>query len=145
GARALLEDWRTDDDQRILAEAMYILCCSGEISFLVSPPFLVKEVTDRPQASLLARRQAEMSPLVTNLLHQTVQLEDDRTRDFLQLLDGTRTIEQIVTEMIAKFGPNVRIERTDDAGKPAEPLLLSTRDGVARSLAMVGKLGLLVA
>jgi methyltransferase-like protein/trans-aconitate methyltransferase len=145
GARALLGGRRADDDQQTLTEAMYILCRSGEVSFLVSPPFLVKAVTDRPQASLLARRQAETSQLVTNLLHQTVRLEDDRTRHFLHLLDGTRTVEQIITEMTEKFGQTTRVERTDDANQPAEPLLLSTRDGVARSLAMVGKLGLLVA
>ncbi|MFB9269885.1 methyltransferase regulatory domain-containing protein [Bradyrhizobium erythrophlei] len=145
GARALLEGQRTDDDEQALAEAMYILACSGEVSFLVSPPFLVKEVTDRPQASLLARRQAETGPLVTNLLHQTVQLEDDRTRHFVQLLDGSRTIDQIVTEMTEAFGPTTRVEQRDDAGQIAEPLLLSARESVQRSLAMVGKLGLLVA
>ncbi|WGS18062.1 hypothetical protein [Bradyrhizobium sp. ISRA463] len=108
-------------------------------------PFLLKEATDRPQASLLARRQAQTGPLVTNLLHQTVQLEDDRTRDFLQLLDGARTIDQIITEMTERFGPTIRINQTDTAGQPAEPLLLSTRESVERSLAMVSKLGLLVA
>ncbi|MBR0694727.1 class I SAM-dependent methyltransferase [Bradyrhizobium lablabi] len=145
GARALRGGEQTDDDQQTLTDAMYILTQSGEVSFLVSPPFLMKDVTDRPQASLLARRQAETGPLVTNLLHQTVQLEDDRTRHFLQLLDGTRTTDQIVMEMTEKFGPTTRIEQTGGAGQPAEPQQLSTQEGVARSLAMVGKLGLLVA
>jgi PKMT, C-terminal winged helix domain len=124
---------------------MFILACSGEVSFLLSRPFLLKEATEHPQASLLARRQAQTGPLVTNLLHQTVQLEDDRTRDFLQLLDGARTIDQITAEMTEKFGPTIRIDQKDNAGQPAEPLLLSTRESVQRSLAMVGKLGLLVA
>jgi hypothetical protein len=47
--------------------------------------------------------------------------------------------------MTEAFGPTIRIERQDKDGKPAEPLLLSTRESVERSLAMVGKLGLLVA
>ncbi|MCP1851244.1 MULTISPECIES: class I SAM-dependent methyltransferase [unclassified Bradyrhizobium] len=145
GARTLLEGRQTADDQRILTEALYILACSGEVSFLKSRPFLVKEVTDCPQASLLARRQAQSGPLVTNLLHQTVQLEDDRTRHFLQLLDGSRTIEQITAEMTEIFGPTIQVKQLDDAGQPAEPLLLSTRQSVDRSLATVGKLGLLVA
>jgi len=145
GARALLGDRRADDDQKVLTEAMFILACSGEVSFLLSRPFLLKEATEHPQASLLARRQAQTGPLVTNLLHQTVQLEDDRTRDFLQLLDGARTIDQITAEMTEKFGPTIRIDQKDNAGQPAEPLLLSTRESVQRSLAMVGKLGLLVA
>ncbi|MHC2336571.1 methyltransferase regulatory domain-containing protein [Bradyrhizobium sp. USDA 4454] len=145
GARTLLEGRQTGDDQRLLTEALYILACSGEISFLKSRPFLVKEVTDRPQASLLARRQAQTGSLVTNLLHQTVQLDDDRTRHFLQLLDGSRTLEQIAAEMTETFGPAIEVKQMDDAGRPAEPLLLSTRQGVDRSLATVGKLGLLVA
>jgi hypothetical protein len=74
-----------------------------------------------------------------------VQLEDDRTRHFLQLLDGLRTIGQITDDMTEAFGPTIRIEQQDKDGKPAEPLLLSTRESVERSLAMVGKLGLLVA
>ncbi|WP_454647643.1 methyltransferase regulatory domain-containing protein [Bradyrhizobium liaoningense] len=145
GARTLLDGRRADDDERVLTDAMYILACSGEVSFLVSPPFLLKEVTDHPQASLLARKQSQTGPLVTNLLHQTVQLEDDRTRHFLQLLDGARTIDQITAEMTDAFGSTIRIEQKDKDGNPAEPLLLSTRESVERSLAMVGKLGLLVA
>lgn len=144
GARSLL-DVQVADDRRVLTEAMYILACSGEVSFVASPPFLVKEVSHCPEASLLARKQAQTGPLVTNLLHQTVRLEDDRTRHFLQLLDGTRTIDQIVIEMTERFGPISRIEQTDRDGQPAEPLLLSGRENVDRSLAVVGKLGLLVA
>jgi methyltransferase-like protein len=145
GARALLGGRQADDDQKAMTEAMFILACSGEISFLLSPPFLLTEASEHPQASLLARKQAQTGPLVTNLLHQTVQLEDDRTRDFLQLLDGARSIEQITAEMTERFGPTIRINQKDKAGQPAEPLLLSTEEGVRRSLAVVGKLGLLVA
>jgi methyltransferase-like protein len=145
GARALLGGGQADDDQKALTEAMFILACSGEVSFLLSRPFLLTEATEHPQASLLARKQAQTGPLVTNLLHQTVQLEDDRTRDFLQLLDGTRTIDQITAEMTEKFGPTIQVDQKDRARKPAEPLLLSTRESVQRSLAMVGKLGLLIA
>ena len=145
GARALLDGRQTDDDERLLTEALYILACSGEVSFLKSPPFLVKEVTDRPQASLLARRQSQSGPLVTNLLHQTVQLEDDRTRHFLQLLDGSRTTGEIVEEMTRTFGATIQVKQTDDTGKSSEPLLISTRESVDRSFATIGKLGLLVA
>lgn len=145
GARALLGGRTAEDDKKALTEAMFILACSGEVSFLLSRPFLLQGASDRPQASLLARKQAQTGPLVTNLLHQTVQLEDDRTRDFLQLLDGTRTIDQITTEMTKRFGETIRIDQKDSAGSAAEPLLLSTRESVQRSLAMVGKLGLLAA
>ncbi|MBR1220447.1 class I SAM-dependent methyltransferase [Bradyrhizobium sp. U87765 SZCCT0131] len=143
GARALRGGSATDADRELLIDAMYVLACSGEVTFLTEPPFVVADVSDHPRASLLARWQAGTGPLVTNLLHQTVRLEDDRTRHFLQLLDGSRTVAQIVTEMTAAFGSTTEIERSEN-GQPIEPLLLSTSDGVARSLAMVGKLGLLV-
>jgi len=143
GARALLGGRIEADDRQTLTDAMYVLACSGEVTFLVAPPFIVRDVSEHPQASLLARWQAGTGPLVTNLLHQTVRLEDDRTRYFLQLLDGTRTIAEIVTDMTETFGATIEITRTDN-GEPMEPLVLSTGDGVARSLAMVGKLGLLV-
>jgi methyltransferase-like protein/ubiquinone/menaquinone biosynthesis C-methylase UbiE len=145
GARALLSHRPADDDKKVLTEAMFVLACSGEVTFLVSRPFLSKGITDRPQASLLARRQAQTGPLVTNLLHQTVELEGERTRHFLQLLDGVRTIDQIIEEMTERFGPTARMDQSDGAGEPAEPLLRSSRESVLRSLAMVGKLGLLVA
>jgi hypothetical protein len=47
--------------------------------------------------------------------------------------------------MTERFGPTIQVDQKDSAGKPADPLLLSTRESVQRSLAMVGKLGLLVA
>jgi len=145
GARALLEGRQDDDDQQALTGTMCILAFSGEISFLLSPPIVMKEVTERPQASLLARLQAQTGLVVTSPLHEMERLEDDQTQHLLQLLDGTRTIDQITAEMTERFGPTIQIEQKNSSGKLAEPLLLSTQESVERSLAMVARLGLLVA
>jgi methyltransferase-like protein/trans-aconitate methyltransferase len=130
-----------NDDAQLLTEAMFVLACSGEVSFMLSPPFLVRNISDRPQASLLARKQAENGTLVTNLLHRPVRLEDDNARHFLQLLDGTRTVEQIVADMarILAHAPHAA------DGKTAGALQPSPQDSVERSLKVISKLGLLVA
>jgi methyltransferase-like protein/trans-aconitate methyltransferase len=144
GAHALLEGRRTDEPRRVLAEALFILASSGEIAMLSSPSYIAPEVMERPQASVLARTQAQTGSQVTNLLHQTVQLEDDRTRYFLQLLDGSRTIDEITADMTGRYGTTIRLPQKDAAGQPMEPLELSIRAAVERSLALLGRLGLLL-
>ncbi|WP_315832416.1 class I SAM-dependent methyltransferase [Bradyrhizobium prioriisuperbiae] len=143
GARDLLgsgpNSGRADDDEQTLIGAMYILACSGEVTFLRWPPFVVREVSDRPQASLLARKQAESGTLLTNVLHQAVRLADDRARYFLQLLDGTRTMEQLAAEMTDKFGD---LPPAGNNSGDVSPQSISER--VQQSLATVSKLGLLV-
>ncbi len=58
----------------------------------VRPPRLVAAITERPVASRLARLQlASGMTAVTNQRHVTVMLTDDLSRQFLQLLDGSRT------------------------------------------------------
>jgi SAM-dependent methyltransferase len=48
-----------------------------------------------PVASPLARLQASYGPLLTTLLHTHVQIEEAAGRQFLQLLDGTRTASSL--------------------------------------------------
>lgn len=69
---------------------------------------------DRPAASPLARLQAASGATVTNLLHQRVVIEDERTRWLLTLLDGTRDVPEVVA--IARL----EIER-DGKGSIGEP------------------------
>ena len=53
-------------------------------------PPVAAEPGDRPTASALARRQAVTGEHVVTLRHETVHLEDARSRRLLMLLDGTR-------------------------------------------------------
>lgn len=133
----------SDDDVQTLTEAMHVLACSGEVSFRINRPFVMKAISDRPEASLLARKQSESGTLVTNVLHQAVRLKDDRTRKFLQLLDGTRTVRQVIAEMTKIFGETAEVD-SDELPPPGGTPVLSTSDGVERSLKVVSKLGLLV-
>jgi len=115
GARALLgqhaNDGSVDGDRKLLMEALYIVAYSGVVSLRIWPPFEPGATGNRPHASWLARKQAESSTIVTNLLHESVRLNDDRTRHFLRLLDGTRTVEEITAEM----SEMVAIETADRA------------------------------
>lgn len=52
---------------------------------------------DRPMASALVRYLATRGNLVTNQLHELVQL-DEAARRVLPLLDGTRTVEQVTAQ-----------------------------------------------
>jgi hypothetical protein len=45
------------------------------------------------------RQQIQNGPMVTNLRHSTVKIEDQVTRRFLPLLDGTRDHDQLLVAL----------------------------------------------
>ena len=141
GSQADVED--AGQDVNTLTEAMYVLACSGEVSFRLWRPFLVKTIGDRPEASLLARKQAESGTLVTNLLHEAVRLQDDKARYFLQLLDGTRSLDDLTAEMSRMDSGSSAAEEQGDGAGHGDPRQSARRD-VIRSLEIVSKFGLLV-
>ena len=57
-------------------------------------------------ASPLARLQAQRTSQVTNLCHQTIELENTYGGPLLPLLDGTRDRGAIRTEMVEIIRPN---------------------------------------
>ena len=116
-----------------LAELLFRAFSTGQFELHLFPPRLTTTIAQRPEASALARRQAEMAMAVTNLRHRTVSMKDDTVRRFLTLVDGTRTLDELVTDLNAAIGPI-----GDDA--PNVP-----REAVAQNLGLLAKLGLLVA
>lgn len=126
------------EDVRLLVEAMFVLACSGEVGFFRSCPKLTRYVSDRPSASPVARRQSETDAMVTNLLHQTVRLEDERGCEILQLLDGSRSFDELVEEILrrnARDGNRETCSCVDSA---------TVRESLHRFLQTAAKLGLLV-
>jgi SAM-dependent methyltransferase len=128
------------EDVQMLVEAMYVLALSGEVSFLVSRPNLVRAISDRPFASLLARKQSENDTLVTNLLHQAVRLEDEKACRMLQLLDGTRTFEQLAAEICRQHSFDETAEVTPIQATDAA----SVSADLKRFLNAASRLGLLI-
>lgn len=60
----------------------------------------------RPVASPLARAQAKSGPLMTTMLHSTVEIKDPGAREFLQSLDGSRRLEDLAA-MIMLLQPGL--------------------------------------
>jgi methyltransferase-like protein/trans-aconitate methyltransferase len=76
-------------DGSALGEQLLRLHLSGgPVELHVVAPMFVREVSDRPRASPLARYQAVQSDVVTNLRHERVQLSDVE-RFTIRLLDGS--------------------------------------------------------
>jgi SAM-dependent methyltransferase len=78
-----------------LGEILLALIASGCADLHVHDFPCEESVSDRPCATRLARYQAATSPLVTNLCHMPVQL-DEVARHLLLLLDGSRTENDVV-------------------------------------------------
>jgi methyltransferase-like protein/2-polyprenyl-3-methyl-5-hydroxy-6-metoxy-1,4-benzoquinol methylase len=133
-----------DGEEQSLVETMTVLALSGEVQFMVSPPLVTTTISERPKASLLARKQAETGTLLTNLLHHSVRLKDDRARHFLQLLDGTRTHEMIVAEMSRIISNTPGDFGTEPERAQHDTATDAVGDDTNRSLGVVSKLGLLI-
>src|SRR5262249_21135915 len=104
---------------------------AGQLQLRFSPDGMTTTISPRPKSSEVARKQAERDLVVTNLLHRGVSIQDDTVRQFLMLVDGTRTVGQLVTDLNAIVG------RTD--GREV------TEQVVLQNLGLLAKLGLLVA
>ena len=124
-------------DVEALKTILWRMACAGKTVLYVCPPRLTTVVSERPQASLLARRQAAEGPLLTNLRHVSVMMEDATVRDFLALVDGTRTLEEIVRDL------NAASPADPSGGQGSRPEI--TREDVEHNLAIMARMGLLIA
>lgn len=99
-----------DDAARVDEYALTVLArtllsgAAGQILTLWSGelPFAA-HCGERPLASPLARAQAKRSDLVTSLRNVTIRLADQPARELLLLADGTRSREQLVQALRARF------------------------------------------
>lgn len=73
---------------------------SGVVELRSWQPPCTSEVSERPQASAVARLEAQAGPVVTNLRHEAVSL-DTWTAGLLALLDGSRGRRDIEAAMAA--------------------------------------------
>ena len=126
GREILAED--TDALARLLTAAWM----AGLIELHGYLPRYSETVSERPVASPLARLQVKAGPFVSTLLHTSMRFDDAPSRLLLQLLDGTRTKEEIVTAVAQAFPPDKR----------PDPSTL--RAGLDRNLERLAKAGLLV-
>jgi SAM-dependent methyltransferase len=127
---ALLPEPQRAEARTGLAKAV-LQFASGLLADLrtCNPPF-ASEVSEKPEASALARLMVQDGDTVTTLLHIPVKIEDEQGRKFLQLLDGASD-RQALAGFLCADSPNV----------PRETVLKQ----VDSSLGSFYKLGLLVA
>jgi len=132
---------RRDDEERALATALFGAFAAGALELHLHPAVLTTAISVRPHASLVARKQAEADCLVTNLRHRGVLLQDPIERQLLVLLDGTRTIDELVTDLAAV---QAKQACSHDA-KPTSEHAGVTRESVLANLKRLAGLALLVA
>ena len=130
GAAAAPVRANLDEEIEALGRVLYRAFAVGQFELHRSPPRLTAAIEEHPQASFLARRQAETDLVVTNLRHRSVSLKDDAVRKFLMLVDGTRSIAQLVADLKSTVADEVRAT--------------ITREGVEENLRLLARLALLV-
>jgi methyltransferase-like protein len=86
------------DVRQALAQQM-LQCYGADIVELhCTPPVFAREAEERPHGDPVARLQAERGLRVTNLLHESITL-DDASRRLLTLLDGRASRAEIARTM----------------------------------------------
>lgn len=118
----------SEREKEILTDILFQVFCSGMIRFHVHEPVYSAEVSEKPEASLLARWQVENNEAVSTLLSTTVAIQDSLGRELVRLLDGTRDHDQLVKDL-SVFVNSDKFEQPDDVKTrilQALPLQLAT-------------------
>jgi len=118
---------------------------AGIADLRISPPPFTVEIATRPRAFRYARAQAaDGLTLVTNLLHQNVDL-DDFQRLVLELLDGTLDMRGLLAALAQKVAAGQLTIEED--GRPATPQrqAVALDEGLRRALPRLARSALLVA
>ncbi len=128
-------------DVRALCDALLRSYAGNLVQLHLYPPILALEAGERPIASPLARLQARSGPVVTNLRHASVRLEDDLGRHLITLLDGTRDRDTLLTELERFIGSGV----LGLAENETDAVIGELAPALERSLQGLGRLALLCA
>ena len=117
----------SEADRVAVCDAILRCYAANLVQLHATPPPMTTSVSERPEASPLARHQARSGQLVTNLRHTTVRLEDDLGRRLVVLLDGTRDHAQLAHELRSFLA-----EAGQDVPEPLEAGLERSLEGIAR-------------
>jgi methyltransferase-like protein/ubiquinone/menaquinone biosynthesis C-methylase UbiE len=109
---------------------LHALFAAGLVEARLAPPRMELTPGERPVASALARLHASRGTHITTLRHTTIQTSGALEKKLIELLDGTRNREDLLTELI----PLLETEKT------REELALELN----QSLVTLGRLCLLI-
>jgi hypothetical protein len=129
--RELLAGETRERDRSAVCDALLRAYGANLVQLHVRPPSLSVSAGEQPEASPLARHQAREGPVVTNLRHASVRIEDDLGRRLVGLLDGRRDRAEIAAELRAYLS---------ESGAPVPDDL---EEGLERSLRGLARLALL--
>jgi hypothetical protein len=118
-------------ERTALCDALLRSYAANLVVLHVHPPRLTTTPGDAPRTSPLARHQARGGPVVTNLRHASVRIEDDLGRRLVTLLDGTRDRAALAADLRAFLA---------DRG---DPVPADLADALDRSLEGLARLALL--
>jgi SAM-dependent methyltransferase len=116
-----------------LAADLAVAWTSGLVLIKGFVPKYAATVSERPIASPFARDQLRRDANATSLLHLALRFEDEPGRRLVALLDGTRTIDDLVRELRP-------LVPADQPMNEAE-----FRNGLTKNLRMLAVSGLLIA
>ena len=116
------------DDEEVLCDIVLGFFSCATFQLHMRAPRFADAAGERPRASLLARVQAKTDPVVTNLCHNAVRVEDELGMKLLRALDGTRDRAALMREL------------RDAGGAEREAAL---EQNLERSLSGLAKLALL--
>ncbi|WP_034996997.1 methyltransferase domain-containing protein [Beijerinckia mobilis] len=89
----------------VVTDALMRLFVMGMARLTTEPPPVGRDYGEKPFASPLARAQARLGAhAVATYRHTNVGISGEEARRFLQLLDGTRTVAEMVQEMAGSTG-----------------------------------------
>jgi methyltransferase-like protein/protein-L-isoaspartate O-methyltransferase len=131
-----------DEEMAAAENAFFRMFSAGHIELHLYPPRLITNISERPRASLLARKQAETGSLLTSLRHGGVLIDDEMTRKFLALLDGTRTVDEIASDLNAVLTA-AELGAAGEQGRQGQPAPRVGRENVEQNLKRLAVLGLL--
>ena len=96
-------------DPAHLAEALWRAFRAGEVELSAAPARHVTVVSERPEATPVARWQAARGPELTSLRHDPVRLDDPLGRMLVRLCDGTRDRAALVDGLVAAVGTELAL------------------------------------
>jgi SAM-dependent methyltransferase len=97
--RDLILTGSSPEDRAALCDALLRSYAANLVQLHAHPPALAATPGEMPEASPLARHQAQAGDMVTNLRHVSVRVEDDLGRELVTLLDGTRDRAALAAEL----------------------------------------------
>jgi SAM-dependent methyltransferase len=133
-----------DEESEALAAGLFRAFAAGHVQLHLHPPPLTTAISERPRASLLARHEAAAGSFLTSLRHIAVVMDDPGIRALLPLLDGSRTMDDIVRDLndaLTRASSGFGEERAE----PPSDSPRVTSETVANHLKTLAVLGFLMA